>query len=309
MYVHLYLSDYSLLTLNFLSFTDDYRDFDGHLKRFEKAKYLCGLFSSRVFDTDAWSAQNNGTLLGTFAENEDQVHYNDRGMLPIDRPVQASWKKNHYEYDLRGAENVHGATNLREFDHTIRTHRLPLILADQLGLTVFTDGNLEAIGLVLPEGTKYDMHFNAYRPLNLRSNNERKTILRKLKYGDEYSRQCDGDHCLGSDRRFLYLHGLSCMTAVAHRTNICNSHTRRNAGHWCAGFILSSYTDGTTFNGVNTAFIERFSFEGGEAKFDGEPIAETNVFELLPPLENWIIGVDDEIINDDDDDDDDDDSE
>eukprot|EP00986_Skeletonema_menzelii_P012166 scaffold6555_cov171-Skeletonema_menzelii.AAC.1 len=266
---------------------DDYRGFGGHVKEFQAARYLVGLYSARILDLDAKDARTTGTLLAVHEEDEEQLHYGENGVLhSVCRPLEPTYvNKSHYVVTL----SVPGAPGEA---HKIRLHRLGLILANQLGLTVFTQGNLEAIGLTLPQDSTYDMHLNAYRPLT--NTNERKTILSQLRTGDEYSRQCDGDHCLSSDEAYYYIHGLSCMSAVSHRCNMCNIYVRRNAGHWCKGFALAEYIDGNTFSLVNTTFIDRITFRGGEARFDGAPIEETDVFTLLPRLENWIVDVDDD---------------
>ncbi len=245
---------------------------------------MVGLYSARVRDLGAVSAGRTGTLLAVHEEGEDLRHYDESGVPhSVERPIEPSWKKISYMLHLHGSSNE---------AHSILLHRLVLILVNQLGLNVFTEGNLEAIGLTLPRGSTYDMHLNAYRPLT--HTNERKAILRQLRVGNEYSRQCDGDHCLSSDKAYYYIHGLSCMSAVLHRVNICNTHVRRKAGHWCKGFVLAEYIDGKTFSEVDTAFIDRITFQGGEARFDGAQIEETDVFTLLPRLENWIVDVDDD---------------
>ena len=259
----------------------DYRRFGGHHKLFERGRYMFGLYSARVYDTHARNAENNGAPL-----RDNAVHFNAQG---IDHRVGRQLVIGRHSVNDPARRISLDNANINENNHTFRLHRLTLVLASALRITVFDGGVLERIGVTIPVGSKFDEYI-VYRPLN--DANERQAIINALRVGAAHSLQCDGDHHLGYGS--IYCHGLSCVTPESHRMNTCFIHVRRNAGHWCFGLHYSGYTGGFETNAVDTSFVERITFgEGGEDPlFDGEPIVETNLFGILQPLENWIVNVD-----------------
>jgi len=117
-------------------------------------------------------------------------------------------------------------------------------------VSIFADGALEELGIILPEGVTYDNIF-AYRPIDQPSSNEKRSIVRELRVGDAHSRQCDIDHRLGRDYR--HLHSILFAQPTNHRMNICFIHSRVNEGHWCCGLQVMRYRGGVESSEVELA--------------------------------------------------------
>lgn len=242
-----------------------------------------GLLTGRIFDTSASKSTGGGgagNILGIHAEGEVALHYSDDGTehavmrrLPQDNLTRDST----YQVRLQNPNSI-------EDHHEMKIHRLVCVLAYNYGLSVHNEGNIEdLLGLTLPQGSEYEDHIT-YRPLNYDSGNANRARFRALRVGDDYARDCDSDHRLGSSE-LVYSHGLVYALPLSHRLNTCWVYVRVNCGHWCLGLHISLYDGGRVTNEPDTSFVDRrisWDENGANVRFDGNPIEETNVFEMLP---------------------------
>ena len=273
MYWYILFSSFFELLLTILFYLDDYQSFDGHIRHFDHMRYLVGLFTARVYDTEATRAYDTGN-----PSEPQHEHYTAQGdEQHVFTPLTTEYVNGTYRVRLNNA-NVEGR------NYTFTVHRLVQVLANHYEITVFNDGNLEDIGLTAPLNSNFDDHIT-YRPLHNNRHDIERGTMRAIRVGNNYARDCDGDHRLGAST-LHYCHGLGHVSALSHRLNICFIHVRRNAGHWCFGLHISEYTDGRTTNAVDTSFVDSISWEGDVPLFEGEPIEETNIFGMLPALRN-----------------------
>jgi len=236
---------------------DDYKAFDGHSKNIEPGRYLVGLFTARVFDLKANQANQvrkgetvggvgvpfRGGIMREVSYGSDEAKLSGEFQVVIDDPTRDSL---HY---------------------TFRLHRFVLIVAANHGLSIFGDGVLAQLGVNIQEqGPSYDRYIE-YRPLSSKS--ESNSIINALRVGNAHSKECDGDHRMGRDMR--YLHGLLYCALTSHRMNSCFSYSRKNAGHWCAGAHIMKYNGGVEsspeFDIIDS--IDSMTFPTGEEVRNG----------------------------------------
>ncbi len=262
----------SLFILTNMVASDDYKQFEGSPPRvLEVGRYLVGLFSGRIYDTDARKLCSEAIVL-----SESPVRYMRH--LEVTRPEKITtckpWKV-----------TLNDPTPNAGTNHCISLHRLILSLANYLEITVFNEGTLERLGIEFPSGRTYDNTI-AFRPYQ--NKKFARSVMTALRVSKRHSKQCDGDHRLGYF--YLYCHALGHCQATSHRMNSCFNHVRKKAGHWCFGLLLSEYTAGHVTNDVDTTFFDKVTLDEGRVLFDGSTIKETDLFDLLPMNDDWFTG-------------------
>jgi hypothetical protein len=230
---------------------------------------LVGLFTARVFDTSPGQVRDNGVLL----DDEEEIY---------ERELQYTFKAKESIYSIDIA--IIGPKESKPY----KLHRFVQIIAIMYGMSIFAEGMLERLHLSLPDKKRYD-DFVVYRPLD---GHTAESILRDLRVGVAHSRQCDVDHRLGSTKA-RYLHGLLYAAPISHRMNMCFIYTRKTAGHWCFGLLISKYSGGKKTTSVSHKFLKRIKIVDDKPTFDKATIEGIDPFTFLPPLiKDWIIDVD-----------------
>ena len=241
---------------------DNYKAFDGHSKKIEPGRYLVGLFTARVFDLKARKVKSNnkkggvgvpfrGGIMREVSYGSDEAKLSGEFQLAIDDPTRAV------------------------LHHCFSLHPFVLIVAANHALSIFGDGVLAQLGVNIQEqGPSYDRYIE-YRPLSSKS--ESNSIINALRVGKAHSEQCDGDHRMGRDMR--YLHGLLYCALTSHRMNTCFGHSRKNAGHWCAGAHIMKYNGGVEsspeFDIIDS--IDSMTFPTGEEVRNGVVFVGSNL--------------------------------
>ncbi len=256
--------------------------FDGHEKEVTERRYIIGIFTAKLIDTKSKTSQDSGNygIPASVRVNEmDSSHpdsWRDPDGVPAHfiRPISLEEDHSQPGTIQVGLDNPH---TLRTGNRTMfKLHRLVHMVAHAHGITIFTDGMLEKVGVKLPSGTTFDEYIT-YKPSRLR----RESIELYLREDDKSrSKQCDMDHRLGRDRR--YLHGLLYSQPISHRMNTCFSYVRRGAGHWCFGLHLAIYINGVESpTTIDNTYVP--TVVGNEVLYNGEQIDETDPFQLLDP--------------------------
>ena len=245
-----------------------YKAYKGHSKTLTKNKWLVGLFTARVIDTDSNQAVEYSSTTGSVGK----VVGGYGSLLDSNRII----REVAYSSDSSDYRTVHVD------EHAFTLHRFVSIVAANYGFTIFEDGVLRKLGLNL-RGHKYDEYI-AYRAKEYTWD----AIYRALRVGKAHSQQCDVDHRFATDKRFL--DGLLYAAYTSHRMNSCFIKVREDARHWCCGCEIMKYEGGhKSFLRSKTYFpaIYKLYPNGFEAAHDeayAEGLHETDPFEFLPPL-------------------------
>ena len=199
-----------------------------------KNRYLVGLFLARVFDL-----QSQVAILKVGGRESYGA------LLPngnIMREILYTIDDNTFTRKLM-LDNPEGKK------HCFTLHRFVLIVASCYGCSIFEKGALAKLGIKIPEGCALD-EFLTYHYPRTSNSKEAARLKNALRVDKAHSKQCDGDHRMGRDRRFY--DGILFCLLTSHRMNICFIYMRTEAGHWCCGLVIMPYDGGlvTDYNSM-----------------------------------------------------------